>query len=305
MMVMASCTKTITVDLPQPEAEIVVEGYVENGRPPYVLLTKNSAYFGGIDVNDLSSYFVHGAQMKVWDGNDTVPLVEFCFGALSDSLQRVLAHNFGFDVSDTGSVPNICVYTVPNALSYYSGDTLGVFLGHVNHSYGLRVDVDGKTLTSQTYIPGLVPITMSYENHSNDPSDSLVNLFITFDEPDTPGNFVRYFTQQNSNQMYSGMPSAFDDELFSGKNFTFPIQRSQSPYADIDIDTYGYFFKGDTVKIKWAQIDSKSYAFWNSIDNDGGDSPFSAPVKIKTNINGGLGVWCGYGAVYDQLVIPR
>jgi hypothetical protein len=306
VMMLASCTKDITVELPTPEDQVVVEGYIQNGTPPYVLLTRNAAFFGGIDVNNLGAYFVHDAVIKVNDGADTVVLTEFCLHSLPDTVKRQFARAFGFEFNDTIPVPDICVYTIPDILEYYVlGDT-SVFRGHVTHSYGLQIEVDGKTLTSSTYLPGLVPFELSFIPHNDPNNDTLVTVQTTFTQPDTPGNFVRYFTQRNLEPMYPPVTQAsFDDNLFHGAEYTFPIERGQSKTAEIDFDTYGYFWRGDTVIVKWAQIDKSSYDFWHTIENDGGDNPFSSPVRIKTNINGGLGVWCGYGAYIDTIIIPE
>ena len=303
-----SCTKDITLDLPTPAFKYVVEGYIENNRPPYVLLTHNAAFFGSVNANDLGAYFEHGAIIKVWDGRDTVMLTEFCFGSLSDSLKRLASGYFGYKFSDTATnIPNICVYTVPNILSYFTGDSNSVFKGQAKHNYGLQIKIAGTTLTSSTYIPSPLPMQITYQNHSTDPNDSLALIYSTFDEPDTPGNYARTFTQQNSDQMYPLYPqSAFDDKLFNGQHYTFVLQRGQSPYSTDNGDNYGFFNKGDTVTVKFCQIEPRVYDFWHTIESDGGDSPFSSPVKIKSNIEGGgLGVWCGYGAYYATVIIPK
>ena len=64
---------------------------------------------------------------------------------------------------------------------------------------------------------------------------------------------------------------------------------------------------GDTVTVKWANIDSRTYDFYNTLENDGGGSPFSSPLRIKSNVTGdsAIGVWAGYGARYYTLVIPH
>jgi len=65
-----------------------------------------------------------------------------------------------------------------------------------------------------------------------------------------------------------------------------------------------YFKEGDTIAIKFCTIDQPHFQFWQSFEiaafNSG--NPFAAPATIKSNINGGLGVWGGYGVVYDTIV---
>src|SRR5665647_2299357 len=72
-----SCEKEIKVNVSAPANAIVVEGHIENGIPPYVLLTKNSGFFGNINVNDISSYFISGAIITVKTDDDSVHLVEY------------------------------------------------------------------------------------------------------------------------------------------------------------------------------------------------------------------------------------
>jgi hypothetical protein len=42
---LSSCTKDITVSLPHQEDQITVEGHIETGVPPYVILTKSSDFY--------------------------------------------------------------------------------------------------------------------------------------------------------------------------------------------------------------------------------------------------------------------
>jgi hypothetical protein len=305
----SSCTTILDVDdLPQPKSEIVVEGTIENGEPPYILLTKNSPFFGGISVTDLSQYFVHDAVIKIRSGTDTVQLIEFCLNSLPVEVQIDIAASFGYSISDTNNVPNICIYTVPNIFNYLtSGDTAGVFVGNFNTTYYLTIEVQGKVLTSQTTIPGLVLVDpLTIKPHQDLNKDSLVAVYLNFQDPDTLGNYFRYSTKRNDEPFYYPLSaSAYDDRIINGRYLSLPLERGIDPQAEIDNNTYGYFWKGDTVMLKWSQIDKRSYDFWSTLENDGGDSPFSSPTIIKTNIHGGLGVWCGYASVYRSIIIPQ
>lgn len=313
LLLLVSCTTVITVDIPDPEDAIVVEGSIENGEPPYVLLTRNSAFFGGIDLNDIESYFVRDAQIKITSNKgEMVVLTEFCLNEgllnlLTDEEKRELASSLGYDLNDSTDVPNVCIYTIPNIIDYLNDPNAPVFKGKLNTRYDLEVIVEDKTLTSTTLIPNLNEIvSLSYRAHSDPSRDSLVSVYLELDDPDTAGNFIRYWTQRNDDDMYAPVGgSVFDDLLFNGQQFSFPVERGQDPEDDIDLDTYSYFWRGDTVVIKLASIDNPHYDFWLTIENDNGDSPFSAPTKIRSNIEGGLGIWGGYAADYDTIIIPQ
>ncbi|NNF02092.1 MAG: DUF4249 family protein [Bacteroidia bacterium] len=86
---------------------------------------------------------------------------------------------------------------------------------------------------------------------------------------------------------------------------SLPLERGQSSADEIDFDTYGYFWRGDTVTLRWMNIDKAHYDFWNTLENDAGDNPFSSPVQIKSNIQGGLGVWGGYNNTFGTIIIPK
>src|SRR5688572_23112344 len=47
---LASCEKEITVDLPITDPKVVVEGTIETGEPPFVLLTRTQSYFAPTSV---------------------------------------------------------------------------------------------------------------------------------------------------------------------------------------------------------------------------------------------------------------
>ena len=143
-----ACEKEINLKVPVPKNALVVEGHIENGRSPYVLLTKNSPFFGDINVNDIGSYFVSGATITVKTDNDSVRLMEYnttFIKTLPDSMVIALAAQFGIKIDSVAQFPSISIYTVAPADSN--------FVGVVGKKYDLRIEVDGKTITSSTTIP--------------------------------------------------------------------------------------------------------------------------------------------------------
>jgi len=61
------------------------------------------------------------------------------------------------------------------------------------------------------------------------------------------------------------------------------------------------------VLIKFCQIDEPSMKFWRSLVRQFGTNgnPFSEPMNLVSNINNGLGVWSGYGAIYYKVPIVK
>ena len=273
----SGCTTDITVDLPEPTPQIVVEGYIEQGQAPYVLLTRNTAFFGNFDVNDIDKYLVHDAVVVVSNEFTTDTLTENCITYTSDDRTYT-----------------VCYYVSQQQL----------IIGEVGKSYKLQVIAEGKTITAETIIPDIVAFdSIWYEPHENEENDSLVTVLGQLPDPDTIGNYYRYFSQRNSERTYPVF--SIDDRFFNGENFKFPLRRGQDPDEEIDEDTYGYFWRGDTVVIKWAAISKSHYDFWNTLEYEmSSGGPFGSATVIKSNIKGGLGIWGGYAAFYDTLYIP-
>jgi len=310
------CTKEIDIEIPESAKKIVVEGSIENNVPPVVILTKSQRLFDNISINNIGAYFVHGAQVTVRssDGAQT-ELTELCLQNLNlpPDQAQVLLNALGFTTVDSGNIPNVCVYTVPDILSYFLTGSCS-FMGKERTSYDLRVVApgfnvgdDSIVVTSSTYIPTAIGMdSLGFKEHVNpDYRDSFISCYSYLTVPDTFGNFVRYWTQRNDEPQYKPRSqSVWDDKLFVGLKISLPIERGQPRSEKFDINTYTYFRRGDTITVKWSNIDSKTYDFFYTLENDGGDSPFSSPVRIKSNINNGLGVWAGYATKYYTAIAP-
>ena len=62
-----SCRKEISLDFPPVPEKLVVQGSIEPGFPPYVILTRNQGYFETIDINTYNDLFVTDVDtVKVW-----------------------------------------------------------------------------------------------------------------------------------------------------------------------------------------------------------------------------------------------
>lgn len=314
-IVLPSCTKTIDVNIPDSAQQVVVEGTIENDAPPVVILTKSQNFFGQVDLNNLGNYFVHGAEIKVTgsDGTQT-QLVELCLQGLNlpQDQQDILLNALGFSTVDSANIPNVCVYTIPDIASYFLNGTAS-FVGKERTRYDLDIKAPGFSgsdsihLTSSTYIPTAIGMDSLSVREATSPElrDSMVAVYANVTVPDTFGNFVRYKTKVNNEPYYGGFNgTVYDDRLWVGLKIALPLERGQDPNAKFDLKTDTYFYKGDTLSVKWSNIDAKTYDFFFTLENDGGDSPFSQPVKIKSNISNGLGVWAGYATKYYQVILP-
>jgi Domain of unknown function (DUF4249) len=312
-VLVASCTKDLTSSLPNYGTSIVVDGNIETNKPPVIILTRSTKVFGDLNVNDISSFMLHGANiyMTMDSSNVQVPLQEICLQSLAipDSQKLALLQSLGVLVYDSSKVPDVCAYTLPlSELATYSSTGTCPDCGVEGHKYNLHISYNGKTITSYTTIPHATGIVgLSIRNVPN--VDSLVNVEATINVPATDGSFIRYWTKRNSEPFYTSLTgSVYDNLILAGQTVTLPVQRGEPSYiTNPDPNTFGYFWKGDTVTVKWASIDSRTFDFFNTLENDGGGSPFSSYIRVKSNVEGdsAIGIWAGYGARYYTIIVPR
>lgn len=289
-LVLSSCEKDIEIDLPEDEQKIVVEGSIEQGQPPFVLLTKSTGFFEPTDIQTLNNLFVKGAIVTVSNGTNTVQLTEVCSDQLPQNLLPSVAELIGVSVEDIETF-GFCLYTSLDPTIF----------GEIGKTYQLTVQAEGKVLTSSTKIPPLVPMdSYWYKDYKPGPNVVFGYLWFNLNDPPQIGNSYRIYTKRlgKDDRFIPTDGSVFDDSFFNGKDFDAFV------FAGHELSE-GYFQEGDVIAIKFASIDQAHFQFWNSFEiavfNNG--NPFAAPATIKTNIEGGgLGVWGGYGATYDTIV---
>lgn len=271
VLVLFSCTRDITVDLPVPEQKIVVEGYIENGQHAMVTLTKTAAYFAAVDSASLLQYLVTNAIVTVSDGTTSEQLV--------------------LTIDTSQYIP--VVYKSQN------------LVGQEGKSYTLTVVVDGKTLTAVTTIPHVVALDSVWFK-VQEGKDSLGFAWAHLTDPDTLGNCYRWFAKRigKDKRFLAPIGSVFEDKFINGKSFDFAYNRGAEPNTEEDNGSRGYFGLGDTIAVKFCSIDRAHFDFWRleetQVSNNG--NPFAAPAPLPTNINGGIGVWGGYAASFDTII---
>lgn len=298
-----SCTKEVKIDIPGFEEQLVVDGRIETGLPPIVLLSNTKDIYSPTDLSSYLSSFISGAIVTVSDGTNTYTLTEVCSDNLPPGSEELAANLFGIPAEELANF-HICAYTSfdPNTF------------GEVGKTYTLRIEYEGKVYDGSTKLETPVAFDSTYwkpegnlENYGfswvtlSDPGDEYnayywevkrINLDSTGKERDP--NFTRPFNP------------TFDDEFFNGTTFDFAYENPMS-FNDEDLaDQYrGYYKKGDTVVIRFSRIDREVYNYMEKkfIQIGNGGSPFAVPANIPSNLSGGaVGVWAGFSTYFDTLV---
>jgi hypothetical protein len=307
----SSCEKEIRIDLPDAEAGIVVEGRIESGQPPYVILTKSTGYFESTDINTFLNSFVHNAKITITAGGSSYTLPELCLNDLPPEYRPMAAAFLGVAEEELSGI-NYCLYTVP-VTDLFTGNFLK---GETGKTYRLTIEAEGKTFTSDTKIPELVPLDSVW--FRLDGADTLYGFaWAHLTDPDSSGNAYRW-SAMRINLGSDGKPkdggfvypfgSAFDDKFINGKSFEFGYDRGHRPAEEGMPEKEGekaHFFKlGDTIVVKFCTIEKPVMEFIRKYETEiwNNGNPFASPSSIPTNIEGGaFGLWAGYGVSYDTI----
>ncbi|MEM9546415.1 MAG: DUF4249 domain-containing protein [Bacteroidota bacterium] len=292
-----SCTEEFIPDTSEEDQLLVVEGFIEAGEgamPTYVLLTKSIPFLSTIDLNTFNELFVNDAKVTVFDGTDTVELLEYCLEELPEEVRQAAAEALGFDADNT--TLNICAYV----------DLFDLIDRKEGGKYDLRIELENEVITASTTIPPMVPLfNLRWDDPPGEPSDTLARLWVTIDDPVEEANYYRYFTEENDEGLISPFSSVVNDNFFDGKEFEFPLTKAESSETGFDANSFGLYYRGDSIRIKWMTLDEAHYEFWNTLEFSRNNSgPFSSYNRVTSNVEGALGVWGGYAVRYYEEFVP-
>ena len=285
LMGFIACEKSISITSPNLPSKLVVDAQIESGTQPIVVLSTSLNYFESIDTADLNKSFVRNAKVTLSDGTKTSTLKQF---------EQVLPGGFKY--------------------VYYSNDPskpLSAIIGTFGKTYLLSIEFNGEIYTSTTTIPLLTKKidSLFFKIVPNRPStDSFRIVSAKITDPPGLGNYIRYFTKVNTQQFFPGNNSVFDDDIIDGKTYTVDIPRGVDKNFPLERENYGFFKKGDTVLIKYSNIDKSTYDFWRTWEftYQSVGNPFSSPGVVIGNVsNGALGAFCGYANSFNQIIITK
>ncbi len=304
-MLVLSCEKEVEVEIPPVEAQVVVEGTIEPGQPPFILVRWSQGLFDPLDIEAFNSFFIHDAEVRV---NGQL-MSEVCTDILPDTLLPALSEATGIALENL-YVLNFCVYSNPI-------NNPEQVIGQVGETYNLEVKVGDRVLTSTTSIPPAIPLNdIWYKTWAN--TDSLGLLWAELTDPATPGNGYRWFAKRinlrpgdpegrpKDLNYHTPLGSAFDDEFLNGTTFEFGFGRGTGLNSTAPEDNNaeaGFFKEGDTVVVKFCTITKPAAVSIRSLEQQvlTTGNPFASPANIESMIDGGLGLWVGYSPVYDTI----
>lgn len=251
-------------------SSVVVEGWIEDGGFPVVILTRPmpiSSVYRRMD--KLSDYIVQWAKVTVSCGKDSV----------------VLTGKY-----DPHYYPPF-VYTT------------GRMRGEAGKQYSLTVDYRDIHATAMTTIPASPPYC-SFFIEPYKGTYGRYQIKASFRDDSSKRNYYQFLICEGpeSSHYHLSYLGSISNEIISGK-VEVPVYREpqllQGRYQP-------YFTADDVFSIKFAKVDETSFKIWESLTKNlilSSNMFFSTSSDVLTNISGGYGYWCGYNAQVHHVVI--
>jgi len=309
-----SCSKKIKFELPEVEQDVVVVGKIESGNPPILFLSMTQGYFEETTSESIFGTYIHGADVVMSDGVNDIQLTELCTSSIPDSLLGQVSQITGIPEQSLQYF-DYCIYTSLDPLA----------LGVEGRTYSLRIITETDTVTATTDLPVAVPLVNPYFEAVVS-LDSLGFIYADLVDPPEAGNNYRWYAQRINTYKYNypypyddvmgkqkdafpiaPLGSVFDDKFFNGLSFELGYNRGEVGNLEGPDDEgpeEGYFKRGDTVVVKFTSIDHLTYLHIRALENQAATngSPFAAPGNLPSSVEGGIGLWAGYGVTIDTVI---
>lgn len=256
------------IDTPQ---SLVVEGWIENGEFPIVIVTKTlPVSTEPRSVNDLSEYLVRWAKVTISDGERSVVLT----GRYDENYYPPYVY------------------------------TTAYMRGELGKSYHMTVEYEGQTLTATTTIPATLPIVDHYRIDKNEGVENQYLIKACFRDHPNQKDYYLFFTKtgMDTNHYLGAYLGAVDDEMITDY-VEYPIYKG---HRYDDKDYIPYFKEGEFVSVKLAQVDQPTFQFWDQYTKSQTltDNLFlSTSTPLPGNISGGVGYWSGFASVTSYFEI--
>ncbi len=247
------------------EARLVVEGWIENGDHPVVMVSESIGIATDREMasTEMLDHIAKWAKVSVSDGEKTEIL--------------------------TGLIDNR--YFLPFIY------TTSKITGEVGKSYTLTVEYKDYKVVAATTIPEPVPIDTVYVQSV---TENTASVRVGFTDPPQPGQYYKVFTktEKKDSHYHPSAMTNLSDESLNGYSevFLYSTQRLMD-YVD-----FPNIHLGDVLWIKLCTMDRKSFDYWNNFEIMLASNEFSMYFEsdLDSNLSGAQGYWAGYG-VFEEV----
>ena len=259
-------------DFQEGYEEIVVEGWIESGGAPVVMLTKTFTVTTKEETDEEESIVLPWGKVTVSDGTESVILT-------GDYDERYFPP-YIYSTSRMKGVPG--------------------------RTYYLAVEYGNRTVTAQTTIPmpdSLEALTVT----PCEEADSMYQITAYYDDNPATEDYYMFFTRifNKEPRYYPSFLGLADDERLAPHNRQV-VQPGIHMFTNDKHRYRPYYHETDSVLIKFAKIDETTYNIhkaYNEMVALSSNPVFASDISMPTNIQGGLGFWCGYSVTKYSVVI--
>lgn len=254
------------------EPQLVVDGWIDSDGFPTVILTKSvvaNKHYQSLD--SLQNNLIRWAKVTVSDGTDSVILIGY---------------------PDRQNFPPYC---------YGSWD----MRGEVGKTYTMTAKYEDFYVEASTTI--LPPVDVdSFVVERLAGIDTLYSIKAFFTDDPATQDYYKFFTHVKGHTDYyltSHLGTLSDESTHNP--ISVDVHRGHIVFEE---EAETRFSAGDTVFVKFAHIDESTYNFWKDHETQviiGRNPMFPVNTNVHSNVRGGLGCWCGYGAREYCIIIPR
>nr|WP_315250099.1 DUF4249 domain-containing protein [uncultured Flavobacterium sp.] len=261
--IMTNCSNDNFSEQTIEESKIVVEGWIEEGGFAEVLLSSSIPVTNVIDSTNILNHVIRSAKITISDGK-------------TSEVLRVK--------NDKNRVPPFIFF----------GSTLK---GVAGKEYSLKIEYLNYLVHAVTTIPKSVDLK-SVEYVKYNPTDTTGYIFIKFDDPLNVKNYYQVSTKIDGVEpvFVPAFYGNLDDKNFYGSSVSMQFNRGILLFPKTDYTPY--FNDGDLIYVKLRTQNKDALDFWNSWQNEIVNSKnpiYPSNASLKSNIQGGIGIWAGYG----------
>lgn len=269
LIVFMSCCSCTELNLQQAASYMVLEGWIEDGKFPVVLLsTSVPVSTDSKDMKSLQDHVVRWGKVTISDGEKEVVLT----GGPDDRF-------------------------IP-PYSY----TTAKMRGQAGKTYTVKAEYNGYSVTASTTIPECKELEYL---RTEEVLPGKFRILAGLKDDPSRKNYYKFFVRrEGKDSIYlSSFLGLVNDEVLSDRTEVIAVYNGMSVRDD---EFNQYFSEDDVVHIRFSSMDEASWKYWDGFEEIQSLSrnPFF-PVSntINSNVVGGLGYWAGYGSSYYKLPI--
>ncbi|MDH8700728.1 hypothetical protein M2138_000059 [Dysgonomonadaceae bacterium PH5-43] len=263
-LLLCGCDGDLEITAADYEPKVVVEGWIENDAYAQVLLTLSASFEQQLDTAVLYKNIIKSARVSVSDGVET----------------EVLALEANYN------------YLPPYV---YYGSRIK---GEVGKTYSLTVEYKNRIITASTYIPQPVRVDSCWFVKEL-PSDTTGYVHIRFTNVADAYYQVSTMVVGSENIFTPCLYGNYVSTQFSGGSVELQLNKGITIIPETVYNTY--FPVNKTVMVRLRTQPKEAYDFWTSWQNEliNAQNPiFPAYTSLKSNVNGGIGIWSGYYSTF-------